>query len=223
MAPKAVRNWRVARRLIVLVAIPTVLGLALAGLRVTDAARSAGAYRQVGRLAVLGQQVTGLAQALEDERAGTAAYVAGGRQAAGLPALHRQYAITDGWAAAVRRQIRQLGGGYPAQTQASAASVLTSIAEVPGLRRGAEGQAAALTVINGYSAATAGLLTVDDGIADLSGNSGLVTSVRALDCAVPDEGSRLATGGHPRRGAGPGPLRAGGHDRAGHRPGGAGQ
>ena len=180
MAPKAVRNWRVARRLIVLVAIPTVLGLALAGLRVTDTARSAGADRQVGRLAVLGQQVTGLAQALEDERAGTAAYVAGGRQAAGLPALHRQYAITDGWAAAVRRQIRQLGGGYPAQTQASAASVLTSIAEVPGLRRGAEGQAAALTVINGYSAATAGLLTVDDGIADLSGNPGLVTSVRAL-------------------------------------------
>src|SRR6202020_2152139 len=88
---------------------------------------------------------------------------------------------TDGWAAAVRRQIRQLGSGYPVQTQASAASVLTSIAEVPGLRQGAEGQAAALTLINGYSAATAGLLTVDDGIADLSGSPGLVTSVRALD------------------------------------------
>jgi hypothetical protein len=63
----------VARRLIVLVAIPTVLGLALAGLRVTDTARSAGADRQIGRLAVLGQQVTALAQALEDERADTAA------------------------------------------------------------------------------------------------------------------------------------------------------
>ena len=89
--------------------------------------------------------------------------------------------ITNGWAASARRQIRQLGSGYPAQTQANAGSVLASIAEVPGLRRRAEGQAAALTVINGYSAATAGLLTVDDGIADLSGNSGLLTSVRALD------------------------------------------
>ena len=59
--------------------------------------------------------------------------------------------------------------------------MLASIAEVPGLRqRAAAGQAAALTVINGYSAATAGLLTVNDGIADLSGNSGLLTSVRAL-------------------------------------------
>ena len=180
MAPKAVRNWRVARRLIILVTIPTVLGLALAGLRVTDTARGAAAYRQVGRLAVLGQQVTGLTQALEDERAGSAAYIARGRPATGLPALHRQYVITNDWAAAVRRQIRQLGPGYPAQTQASVASVLASIAEVPGLRQRAEGQAAALTVIDGYSAATAGLLTVNDGLADLSGNSGLLSSVRAL-------------------------------------------
>ena len=58
----APRNWRVACRLIVLVAIPTVLGLALSGLRVAGATRSAEAYGQIGRLAVLGQQVTGLAQ-----------------------------------------------------------------------------------------------------------------------------------------------------------------
>ena len=60
----AARNWRLAGRLIVLVAIPMVLGLALTGLRVTDATRSAQAYGQVARLAVLGQQVTGLAQAM---------------------------------------------------------------------------------------------------------------------------------------------------------------
>jgi signal transduction histidine kinase len=180
VVPKAVRNWRVTRRLIILVAIPTVLGLALAGLRITDATRSVRDYRQVGQLAVLGQQVTGLAQALEDERAGTAAYIAGGRRAAGLPALHRQYVITNDWAATVRRQIRQLGSGYPAQTQASTGTVLASIAQVPGLRRRAEGQAAVLTVINGYSAATAGLLAVNDSIADLSGNPGLIARVRAL-------------------------------------------
>src|SRR5260370_11404620 len=122
------RNWRVAWRLIVLVAIPTVLGLALTGMRVTDAMRSAEAYGEVGRLAVLGQQVTGLAQAMEDERADTAAFIADGRPAAGLAALHRQYVITDGWAATVRRRILQLGRGYPARTQAGAAMVLASIA-----------------------------------------------------------------------------------------------
>src|SRR5260370_14624912 len=110
----ALRNWRVACRLIVLVAIPTVLGLALTGMRVTDATRSAEAYGQVGRLAVLGQQVTGLAQAMEDERADTAVFIADGRPAAGLAALQRQYVITDGWAATVRRLGLRDGRGYPA-------------------------------------------------------------------------------------------------------------
>ena len=135
MAPKAVRNWRVARRLIVLVAIPTVLGLALTGLRVTDTARNAEAYGQVGQLAVLGEQVVGLAQAMETERADTAVYIADGRGAAGLAALRRQYLITDGWAARVRGRIHQLGRGYPAQTRAAAATVLASIAELPALRQ----------------------------------------------------------------------------------------
>ena len=177
----APRNWRVACRLILLVAIPAVLGLALTGLKITDATRSAAAYGQVSRLAMLGQQVTGLMQAMEDERADTAAFIADGRPAAGLVALRRQYAITDGWAAASRRLVLRLGREYPAQKRASTTAVLASIAELPGLRRhAAQSQASALAVINGYSAATAGLLPVNDGIADLSGNPALITSVRAL-------------------------------------------
>ena len=177
----ALRNWRVARQLIVLVAIPAVLILALTGLRVTDAARSAEAYGQVGRLAALGQQVGGLAQAMADERSGTAVFISGGRPAAGLPALRRQYAITDGRAARVRRLVSQLGHGYPAQTRAGAAQALASIAKLPGLRRqAAQSQTSALAAITGYSAAISGLFPVNDSIADLSGNSTLITSVRAL-------------------------------------------
>jgi signal transduction histidine kinase len=177
----APRNWRVACRLLILVAIPTVLGLALTGVRVTDAMRSAEEYGQVGRLAVLGQQVTALAQAMEDERADTAAFIADGRPAAGIDALHRRYAITDGWAASVRRLALQAGPGYPAQTRAGAATVLASIAELPGLRRrAAQRRAPALAVIQGYSAATAGLSPVNDGIADLSDDPVLISSVRAL-------------------------------------------
>ena len=177
----APRNWRVATRLAVLVAIPTLLGLALTGLRITDETRSAADYGQVSRLAVLGQQVDGLAQAMEDERAGTATFIAAGRPASGLPALHRQYLITDGWAGTVRQLVRQGDRGYPVQTQASAATALASIAGLPSLRReAAQGQAPALTVINGYSAATAGLFTLDDGLANLSGDSTMITSARAL-------------------------------------------
>jgi len=177
----ALRNWRVARQLIVLVAIPAVLILALTGLWVTHETRSAGAYGQVGRLAALGQQVAGLAQTMADERSATAAFIAGGRSAAGLTALHRQYAVTDSQAARVRLLVSQLGHGYPAQTEAGAARALASIAKLPGLRReAAQSQTAALAVITGYSAATSGLLPVNDSIADLSGNPTLITSVRAL-------------------------------------------
>ncbi len=131
----APRNWRVACRLIVLVAIPTVLGLALTGLGVTHATRSAEAYGKVGRLAALGQQVTDLAQAMEDERADTTAFIADGRPAGGLAALQRHYVITDAWAASVRQLVLRFGRGYPAQTRASVTTVLASIAELPGLRR----------------------------------------------------------------------------------------
>jgi signal transduction histidine kinase len=177
----APRNWRVAYRLFVLVAIPVVLGLALAGLRITDATRSAAGYRQVGRLAALGRQDTGLAQALENERAGTAAFIAHGRPAAGRPALYRQYVRTDRWAATVGRLTRHLGPGYPAQTRAAASAVQASLAGLPELRRhAAQTQTPALAVMNAYSATIATLFAVNDGIADLSGNATLISSVRAL-------------------------------------------
>jgi signal transduction histidine kinase len=177
----ALRNWPVVTRLIALVALPAVLGLALAGLWVANATRSAAAYGQIDRIGVLGQQVNGLAQAMEGERAETAAFIAEGRPAAGLAALHRQYVITNGWAAGARRLILRLGPGYPVQTKASAARVLAGIAELPGLRAHAtQSRPPALTVINGYSAAIAGLFPVTDGIAGLSGDSALITTVRTL-------------------------------------------
>src|SRR5689334_11133914 len=102
---RAPRNRRAPWQLIVLIAIPAVLALTLTGLWAIDDARSAGAYGQVGQLAAMGQQVTGLAQAMANERSGTAVFIAGGRPAAGLPALRRQYAITDARAARVRQLV----------------------------------------------------------------------------------------------------------------------
>jgi len=177
----APRKRRIVSQLIALAAIPVVLGLVLTGLQVSEATRSAQAYGQVGRLAALGRQVNGLAQAMADERSGTATFIADGHPAAGLPALRRQYAITDRWAAGVRRLARQLGNGYPPQTLASAKTALASIAALPGLRgRAAQSQASVLAVTNGYTTAISGLFPVNDSIADLSGNSALVASVRAL-------------------------------------------
>ena len=98
----ALRNWRVSWRLIALIVVPTAMGLTFAGLQVSTAVRNAQTMGRVARLAVLGQRITGLAQAMEDERDDTASFIAHGRPASGLARLHQQYTVTDRWAARIR-------------------------------------------------------------------------------------------------------------------------
>jgi Nitrate and nitrite sensing len=178
---EALENWRVSWRLIALIAVPTAMGLGFAGLQLSMAERNAQTMGRVERLAILGQQITGLAQAIEDERDGTAGFIARGRPATARPRLTRQYAITNRWAAQVRPLIHQLGGGYPAQTLTDAGAVLTSIEELPQLRQQAVlSVTPALTTIDAYTAALANLFAFNDGIAQLAGNSAFANSVRTL-------------------------------------------
>jgi signal transduction histidine kinase len=177
----ALRNWRVPWRLIALIAIPTIVAMAFAALRVGAATSSAATFGRSAQLAALGQQVTGLAQAMEDERDLTAGFIAEGRPASGRAALQKQYAVTDAWARKVAGQIREVGSAFPAQTRTDAAAVIARIADVPDLRSyAAAGDAPALTVINDYTLATADLFTFDDDIAQQAGSSALVGKVRAL-------------------------------------------
>ena len=177
----ALENWRVSWRLIALIVVPTAMGLAFAGLQVSMAERNAQTMARVERLAAAGQAITGLAQAMEDERDDSASFIAHARPAAGLPRLARQYAVTGRWAARVRPLVGQLGSGYPAQTMTDAAAVLSSLARLPALRHDVvHGDAPALTTINGYTEAAATLFTFNDGIAQQSGNFAFANSVRAL-------------------------------------------
>jgi signal transduction histidine kinase len=177
----ALRNWRVPWRLIALIAIPTVVAMAFAGLRVAAAAGSAANFGRSAQLAALGQQVTGLAQAMEDERDLSANFIADGRSAADRATLRRQYAVTDAWAQRVGAQMQGVGGAFPAQTQAGAAAVIARIADLPNLRSYAmAGDAPAITVITNYTLALADLFTFDDAIAQQAGSSALVGSVRTL-------------------------------------------
>jgi signal transduction histidine kinase len=167
-------------RLVALIVIPTVAGMIFAGLRVGVAAANAQTFGRVEQLAILGQQVTGLAQAMENERDATAMFIAAGRPGRALAALRRQYALTDARAAPVRVLARGVGAGFPAQTRADAAAVLARIADLPDLRSDAGSQAPADVVITDYSLALTDLFTLDDDIAQEGGNAALIASVRAL-------------------------------------------
>src|SRR5258708_35689905 len=118
---------------------------------------------------------------MAEERSGTAAFISSGRPAAGLPALRRQYAITDARAARVRGLVSQLGHGYPAQTRAGAAQVLASIAKLPGLRgQAAQSQASALAEITGYSAPPSRPVPRNARLPDRPRHSTLISSTRAI-------------------------------------------
>jgi signal transduction histidine kinase len=177
----ALQNWRVPSRLIALIVLPTVAGMIFAGLRVGVAAGNAATFGRVEQLAALGQQVTGLAQAMENERDSTATFIAAGRPASGLADLHRTYAATNAMAARVTRLANGIGTAFPAQTRAAAAAVTARTADLPDLRSYASaGLAPPSVVINDYSLAMTDLFTLDDDIAQEGGNAALIGSVRAL-------------------------------------------
>ena len=72
----SLRNWPVSRRLIAVIIIAVAMGVVFGGLRVAAAAGVATGYAQTTQLAVLGEEVTALAQAMENERDLTAALCA---------------------------------------------------------------------------------------------------------------------------------------------------
>jgi len=113
------RNWPVSWRLTAVVVVAVVLDGVLGGLRLAAAAGSTAQFDRVAQLAVLGQQVTGLAHAMEDERDQTAGFIAGGRPAAGLLAVRQDYAATDARArgnpVGSRGHRRRLPSRYPGQ------------------------------------------------------------------------------------------------------------
>ncbi|MGE5288797.1 MAG: nitrate- and nitrite sensing domain-containing protein [Micromonosporaceae bacterium] len=177
----ALGNWRVRWRLLALVTIPTVTAIAIGGVRVDSAIRSAQQFQRIERLAVLGGDVTALAQALEDESDITAGFIADGRPAKGQAALTSQYATTDAAARNVRSLAQQIGSSYSTQIRTKLAAVLARISDLNGLRFAAlRSQIPALPLINDYSHNLADLFSFNDEIAQGSANSALSDSVRTL-------------------------------------------
>src|SRR6516162_789247 len=144
----ALKNWRVRSRLLLLISIPTLTAVVLGGIRIASSVQSAYASQRVQTLASLGQEITVLSQALEDERDQTVFYIAMGEQggrAAGLSAVakvrsdaalqmsvvQRAFSLTDRSVARVRTVAGQIDGSYAAQTQQAAA---TALAALDGLR-----------------------------------------------------------------------------------------
>jgi signal transduction histidine kinase len=191
--PFSLSNWPVSRRLSAVIVIAVALGVVFGGLRITAATDTAIAFARTTQLAVLGEEATTLAQAMEDERDLTAAMCAaspGGQcptvgervdgTARSLQAEVRQaQAATNAVAGRVQTLVARIGSPFPANTQAKAAAVIAMLGNLASLRsRGVTQPPQA--VIVAYTEAIGSLFALCDEITSASGDSLLSDEVRTL-------------------------------------------
>jgi signal transduction histidine kinase len=174
---RALRDWSVSWRLISVIVLALVMGLVFGGLRVSAATGSAAQFGRVAQLANLGQQVTGLVQALEDERDETTGLL----PITSPKDLQRWYDATNAAAARVRVQAAGIDGSFPANIQSRVATVVSVITNLSALRGTAQASQSALAVIADYSDPISNMIALNDQIAQGTSDSGLANDVQALN------------------------------------------
>ena len=147
---RALKNWRVRSRLLLLVAIPTLTAVILGGFRIASAAQSATTYQRVVQLADLSSQTTALVQALQNEREDMIRFIVLGDERWPRPG---PFAQRDGgvgqarsspcwpmttrprlsWRARSSNWPAGIGDSYPKQAQQEAGNVVTAIDSLPQL------------------------------------------------------------------------------------------
>ncbi|MFZ0186533.1 MAG: sensor histidine kinase [Streptosporangiaceae bacterium] len=173
------RNWPVSTRLIAVIVLALLMGLVFGGLRVASATDSADTFGQVSQLAVLGQQVTGLVQALENERDETTGLLPIAKP---IPKdLNSAYAATNVAAAKVQSLAAGVGGSFPANIQARVATAVSEIRRLSALRSEAQASQSALAVVYAYSTPITDMIALNDQIAQGTSDATLVNDVQTLN------------------------------------------
>jgi signal transduction histidine kinase len=192
---RALKNWRVRSRLLLLIIIPTLTAVVLGAISIVTSVQAALGDQQVEQLANMSESVTQLAGFLGKEELWTAYYIALGPAnegrlspgTTGAPNLQNVTTLTslaNKWEADLRSQLAGLGSGYPAQVESDAQSITAVLNELPVLRKQAQStELPTLAVVTSYSGLISQLLTIDDNIALSSGDQQLATDVRALGLA----------------------------------------
>ncbi len=200
---RALKNWRVRSRLFLLIIIPTITAMVFGGLRIASSVQSDQVDQRVEVLANLSGNVTGLVQALQNEREDTVSYIVlgsafGGRGASKvatgpeIAVLQKDYAASTVWAGRASALLQEVGSSYPSLTQQDAASALTAISGLKDLRIAAiQSKLPALVVVQEYANSIDTLLALDSQIAVGSNDGTLADTVRAasLISATKEEAS----------------------------------
>ena len=187
---RALRNWRVRSRLLLLIVIPTASAVVLGSISITASVRNALAYQRVETLATLGQHIVALSQALEDERDQIVVFIAmgpngGGRGAADaslqLSVIHEEFGATNRAAAQVRSMASKIDQSYSAQAQQAATVALTSLDGLRFLRTvSITTKLPALVAVQEYTNVIDDVLALNDQIAQAASDPSLAQTVHVL-------------------------------------------
>jgi len=171
------RNWPVSWRLFAVFMLTLAMGLVFGGLRVSAAVDSAAQFSRVSQLASLGQQVTSLMQALEDERDETCRSL----PVSNPGALQRWYDATDAAAAKVQALAAGIGGSFPADIKAKVAVVRSAITNLGQRRDAAQASTSALFVIADYTTPIDAIMALNGQIAQGTDDPALTNEVQTLN------------------------------------------
>src|SRR5439155_5265180 len=171
------RNWPVSWRLFAVFMLTLAMGLVFGGLRVSAAVDSAAQFSRVSQLANLGQQVTSLMQALEDERDETCRSLPVGDPGA----LQRWYDATDAAATKVQALAAGIGGSFPADIKAKVAAVRSAITGLGQRRDAAQTSTSALFVIADYTTPIDAIMALNGQIAQGTDDPALTNEVQTLN------------------------------------------
>ncbi|HXB50491.1 MAG TPA: nitrate- and nitrite sensing domain-containing protein [Streptosporangiaceae bacterium] len=189
---RALKNWRVRSRLLLLIIIPTVTAVVLGGTYIVTAVQNALAYQRVEHLANISYDVTTLAADLENERDQTMWCIGESPFGAGKPncqkgpsdsaLVKQEQELTGPWIRKVESDSASIGAGYPAQVQQNAANIGDVLKLVGPLRSAAVNtHLPVVVVMTKYTAIIDQLLAIDDNIALGSGDPALTSDVRSLN------------------------------------------
>ncbi|MEU3164310.1 nitrate- and nitrite sensing domain-containing protein [Streptosporangium sp. NPDC006930] len=176
------RNWRVRRRLVALVLVPSIAAVLLGGVQVFASLRAAGDYQRVNDLARLSARVGALTHELAEERDRTAWFIALGRPEGGVRNIKAQMDLVDGSAARVRESGSLLGEGVSGRTREEVETAITRLDDLYLLRE----QALKSTLlpdatIAAYSLVIADLLSLHDELGKGSADDVLFGQALTLD------------------------------------------
>jgi signal transduction histidine kinase len=192
----------VSARLVAVFVVASLTGLVFGGLRVADAVEAASGYTRITQLATLGQQVTALAQDLENERdhtVGVAALTAlqdHATEAKAGPAvsgsLQKTRATEEAELASAQRATSNAAApilelaqdvvsnsAFPVSVQNAANNVIAQIDDINALRVQVLGQTPPL-IITDYAGTLADLFALNDEVSSSSGDALLSNDTSSL-------------------------------------------